>query len=392
MSLASSSNRKPSSKAAPTPEYIFRGHTDQISVLKFYQNNKRLLSGDAEGNIIIWDMKIRRPLLKFKAHHEGILNISTWKDFLISQGRDNKIHVWNNESDVLINAASDPLKPMFSLTVNSLNFCQFSIFAQESENAKDLLIAVPNLTNSAGIDIWDLLNQQRLIDGVGIDENSGYCMSIRLFNKSDTENQYYILAAYENGNVVLWKIDCSSIYWTKCWTIKEHSESALSVDISRDKTFAISVSGDNKIIKYEFSESIEDPPIISQMKIKTPGISYVCIRSDSKIFATAGWDARRVFFDEYNKNVRVFSAKNLKPLAILSYHNESVHALAFAELLNLESDRNVKDTSKLANKDQNLEVCDSNNNLEDIANEQQPKHHYLVAGGKDSRISLWEIY
>ncbi|CAG8503430.1 1634_t:CDS:10 [Ambispora leptoticha] len=374
----SSNNKKPFSKAAPTPEYIFRDHTDQINVLKFYRNNKRLLSGDAEGNIIIWDMKIRRPILKYRAHREGILNISTWQDFLISQGRDNKVHIWNNESDVLINAASDPLKPMFSHTVNSLNFCQFSIFAQERENAKDLLlIAVPNLTDSAGIDIWNLLGQQRLIDGIGLNEgkNLGYCMSIKLFNKSDHENQYYILAAYENGSVVLWKIDCSSNYWEKCWTIKEHSESALSVDISRDKTFAISVSGDNKIIKYKFSEFIEDTPVISQVKIKTPGISYVCIRSDSKIFATAGWDAR----------VRIFSAKNLKPLAILSYHNESVHALAFSELLDLESDKSMKDINKIDDKHHNLEVCD-NNLEEDIANDQQLKRHYLVAGGKDTRI------
>jgi len=55
--------------------------------------------------------------------------------------------------------------------------------------------------------------------------------------------------------------------------------------------------------------------------------------------------------------IRVFS-KSLKPLAILSYHNESIYALAFSTILSNE------DIDK----------------------------HYLVGAGKDKRISLWEIY
>ncbi|KAG9304452.1 hypothetical protein G9A89_020015 [Geosiphon pyriformis] len=353
-------------ESPPTPEYIFRGHTDQINTLEFYHNNSRLLSGDEGGNFIIWDMKTRRSLAIFKAHSEGILKVTGWMDKLISHGRDNLILMWKDVSNLLNDSTTESIKPILRISVNSLNFCQFSMCPKGSE---EIYIAVPNLTDSSGIDIWELTSQRRLVDGIGLDKiysQKGYCMALKLFDKSSkglASNQaYYILAAYENGGVYLWEVDCSTGLKKACWNQTEHSESALSVDISQNWAFAISVAGDNKIVKYKFAESIDQPPKISQVTIKTPGISYVCIRSDAKIFATAGWDSK----------VRVFSAKTLKPLAILSYHTQSIQTLAFSHV---KSD-----------------VEKEPENSENSSNETEEPKNYLVVGGKDARISLWEIY
>ncbi|CAG8769199.1 192_t:CDS:2, partial [Racocetra persica] len=90
----------------------------QINSLEFIENNRYLISGDAEGNIIIWDMISRRPKVQFKAHNDGILSIAKFKDKLISHGRDDTLHVW--VFDQLSNAKDgdikELIKPEISLT------------------------------------------------------------------------------------------------------------------------------------------------------------------------------------------------------------------------------------------------------------------------------------
>ena len=48
-----------------------------------------------------------------------------------------------------------------------------------------------------------------------------------------------------------------------------------------------------------------------------PGVGQLALRGDGKVIASAGWDYR----------VRLFSAKSLKRLAVLRYHDASVNAL-----------------------------------------------------------------
>ncbi|RIB25881.1 WD40-repeat-containing domain protein [Gigaspora rosea] len=308
------SKKKVSSETPPSPIYIFRGHAEQINSLEFIENNGYLISGDAGGNIIIWDMISKRSKVQFKAHNDGILNVVKCKDKLISHGRDNTLHVWefNQLSNIKDGGnKEESIKPEISLTVNSINFCKFD-FCYE------------------GRIYW-------------------YCMAIKIFPNNTFQNlqsfikNYFILAAYESGSVILWSIiintnelmsnEKNNVAIEKLWNQKEHGES----DLSSDKQFAISTSGDNKIVKYNFDEV----PLIKSTTIKYAGIAEVKIRSDGKIFATAGWDMK----------IRIFSSKSMKPLAILSYHRESVYALAFSHI-----------------------------------------KHYLVGGGKDQRISLWKIY
>jgi hypothetical protein len=56
----------------------------------------------------------------------------------------------------------------------------------------------------------------------------------------------------------------------------------------------------------------------------------------------------------------------MKPLAILSYHKESVYSLAFTYIFPYEGS--------------------------DSSIENEAQDHFLVGGGKDSKISLWNIY
>ncbi|CAG8483861.1 17059_t:CDS:2, partial [Acaulospora morrowiae] len=420
--MGSYKDRQAPTETVPTPVYIFRGHEEQINSLQFAEDNSFLVSGDAGGIIMIWDMKTKRSVIRFKAHDDGILRATDGVTFVInvilcegSHGRDNFIHIWKynqllqGSNDTREDASS--LKPEKSLPVNSLNFCKFDIRYRKSgvdEEQEEILVVIPNVTESSAIDIWNLSDQRIIASSIGLDQKQergififfisnallnlflnhffsfqGYCMALRLIqypnNQGPQPINYLILAAYENGSVVLWSVTLGSDERTvvdQLWSRKEHSESALGLDVSIDKRFAISTAGDNKIVKYIFDEeNYHAEPLIKSTTVKYAGIADVKIRSDGKIFATAGWDAK----------IRVFSSKSLKPLAILQYHRESVYALAFSLILGQDA---IKQSATFENEPKDKNVDDR------IVQEQRQQFtkHYLVGSGKDHRISLWEIY
>lgn len=104
---------------------------------------------------------------------------------LSRHGRDNKVHVWerpvppvdvvNSVDQAFISPQSPNLK--FSMDVNALNFCRFSLLKEYS------LLALPNLVDSAfvglcfplrdclsearQVDIWSLTTHDRLHAAIG---------------------------------------------------------------------------------------------------------------------------------------------------------------------------------------------------------------------------------
>lgn len=62
------------------PSYILRGHTAQIHAVHFLRYNLRLISGDADGWIVLWSIPIKRPVAVWKAHNGTILGLANWGD------------------------------------------------------------------------------------------------------------------------------------------------------------------------------------------------------------------------------------------------------------------------------------------------------------------------
>ena len=60
------------------PTYILRGHAAQIHSVHFLQQNSRILTGDAEGWVILWDIAIKRPLVVWKPHGGTVLELGSW--------------------------------------------------------------------------------------------------------------------------------------------------------------------------------------------------------------------------------------------------------------------------------------------------------------------------
>ena len=93
--------------------------------------------------------------------------------------------------------------------------------------------------------------------------------------------------------------------------------------------------------------------VLGAREVVNAGMGSALVREDSTIMVTGGWDSR----------VRVFSWKNpakLKPLAVLDFHTEAVEAMAFS--------KGRLEVGRLAGK------------------------RLIAAGGKDGKVSLWDIY
>jgi len=67
-------------KPPAQPVYVLRGHGAAIHTLLFFRSNTRLLTGDAEGWIVIWSVAIRRPTAVWRAHKASILGAQVWGD------------------------------------------------------------------------------------------------------------------------------------------------------------------------------------------------------------------------------------------------------------------------------------------------------------------------
>lgn len=127
----------------------------------------------------------------------------------------------------------------------------------------------------------------------------------------------------------------------------------------------------------------------------SPGKSAVAVRSDGKLLATAGWDGECVHLALFvllisvlltllicarPRRLRLYSAKSLQPLAVLSHHRSSLQALDFAPL---EPD---KDGCRVDSND------DSDSEDDRGRAEGGRAKAWVAAGGQEAKVSLWEVY
>lgn len=80
--------------------------------------------------------------------------------------------------------------------------------------------------------------------------------------------------------------------------------------------------------------------------------------------------------DSIARRTRLYSTKSGRPLAVLSYHRSSLHALAFAPL-------------PLAKPPIKANLSDDDDDSDDEESSTRP---WLAVGGKDTTTSLWEVY
>lgn len=467
--MATTSSADADADAPPQPKAILRGHKAQVHAATFVRSNERLLTGDADGFVVAWDLTIMRPRAVWQAHENAILGISGWgPDKIITHGRDNKLIVWKlSAADEAVLSTTLPLSPtaqprtkpwmLHLLEVNTMNFCSFASTSPSAPGfASDpsatapsadsgLLIAVPNTLASEAVDIYSLPSQTR-IHTVKLGSDYGMAMALAL---SWINNVLTLIAGYENGMAIVAQLELDGS-WAVTYRKQCHKQPVLSLDVGPKFEYFFTSSADATIAKHplptqlsEVADSTKNPTetlalkpgskesplpdaeqaerqalpgkpvsLLSAALAKQPskelpksakkrdviteplkvidtkhaGQQGLSVRSDGRIFATAGWDSR----------VRVYSAKTMREVAVLKWHPVGCFTVAFADVTSPglggaevpqpnPDDQGTPSETRLVHKVLDLTVKDRRIN-------QAREAHWLAAGSKDGKVSLWDVF
>lgn len=202
-------------------------------------------------------------------------------------------------------------------------------------------------------------------------------MAVSLFYHPQTCH-LTVIAAYESGHTSVSQLANST--WSALYTAQAHTQPILSLDISHAKDFYLTSSADAIIAKHPIPVAAENVIMaIESMPLKTlqskhAGQQSLRIRNDGKVFATAGWDSR----------VRVYGTKGMKELAVLKWHKDGCYSVAFADIES-KGEGEDGDSKELVKRETAMTVKEERLWKAKTA-------HWLAAGSKDGKISLWDIY
>ncbi|KAK0621649.1 WD40-repeat-containing domain protein [Bombardia bombarda] len=431
---------------APAPRAILRGHKAPVHYAAFIRDNQRLLTGDKDGFVISWDLTTMRPRAVWHAHPgQPVLAIAGWgPDKVITHGRNNKLVVWKLAvEDEARLSTTLPLDPPTEprpdpwivniLDVNTLNYCAFSCCSSTSEPlsvSSEVMIAVPNTLSSSAVDIFQLPTQARQHT---IDFGTAHGIVFAL-NLSRQAGSLTLIAGFEDGTATVFHYSTEQLKWVNQYSLsKAHTEPVLSLDLSPRGDYFFTSGADDKIVRHPMPH-ITTPPGQESAPAKSPtttiskpstsfkslstkhsGQQSLRVRSDGLIFATAGWDAM----------LRVYSTKSLKEVAALKWHQVGCFAVAFAEMPNSAGGNDRKNdgnnavvtpvSSSTLGSPSSLQIQQQQQQQQELQArgkstttlatakfgdmsvkekriKQATSAHWLAAGAKDGRVSLWEIF
>lgn len=338
-----------------------------------------------------------------------------------SHGRDGTLKVWQlreSEEDSFSNAlpvegeTGHRKEPwlLHSLNVNTLNFCAFSMWdapivptstQTTQDTTRPLLVAVPG-TREGHIDIFSLPSERRLHSIPPAEEGkTGMVMALRILY---INTSLYLIVGTESGLTSVQKLNSNSNKWETTYISKPHTQPVLSLDVtSITPSLATAAASDvryftssaDALITINPVQKLDENKPLKTSQTKHAGQQSLSVRSDGKILATGGWDGR----------IRVYSAKSLKELAVLKWHKEGVYGVAFSEIRS-------QLVEEMTNSKTNEEVGELSGGVREVVSvlvgqsripkggsivrrkreDKALETHWLAAGSKDGKVSLWEVY
>jgi len=280
-----------------------------------------------------------------------------------------------------------------------MNFCSFtSCLIPSNDTAKPethpepttkddsdqsaVLLAVSG-TNDSQIDLYHLPSEKKVAvipAPEQVNTKTGMVMALKLFH-SPVVSDLHVIAGYESGRTYVFKRILKSQKWEAIYTSCPHSQAILSLDLSATFDCYFTSSADAIIAKHPLPVNAADEKPIKEVQTRHAGQQGLAVRSDGRIFATAGWDSK----------ARVYSTKSMKELAVLKWHKEGCYAVAFAEIVDSPSEQTAETEASTS-----AEVATMKSELyktvEQARNEKTRTTHWLAAGAKDGKVSLWDIY
>ncbi|KDR15858.1 guanine nucleotide-binding protein subunit beta-like protein 1 [Zootermopsis nevadensis] len=187
---------------------------------------------------------------------------------------------------------------------------------------------------NSGVEMYSLKSHSKIMSFEKDDNTLGEVMALKVIH---VRQEPYLLVAYESGVLHMWDFRIQRVVSylkdENCLTAVDFSEVTMSGLYGSVSNYVVFFNIDNNccLVRTQTKE------------IVNPGINSIKIRPDNRIVALGCWDGR----------IRLFSCKSYKLLAVLTEHSAEINDICFSTGLPV---------------------------------------HFMAAGGKDRKISLWNIY
>ncbi|XP_075235712.1 guanine nucleotide-binding protein subunit beta-like protein 1 [Lycorma delicatula] len=325
----------------PTPLFTLKGLMEPVHSIMFDLNKDEefLYAGTQEGKVHIWDLKNNREITSHKIGDETCLALhkihsSDENRILLTQEKNGCYKFW------IENKIGEKLLFKRVIKLEYFGFCKSII------DYKNKFIICPDNNSIIKLISFDDNVDNEILFKVNSSENIGEIMVIKQFI-------HFVLVLYESGFIKIWSLLCNECVNTT----KLLSDCPMALDLKfypnhNSKLFGYVGSNTDKILEFDLvlRNETSDISVVKKREVKltNPGVSFIAIRPDCKLFVTACWD----------KFIRLFSCKSLKLLVVLDFHKEITQEILFSY-----------------NKVQSWS-CD----------------YLLVCCSLDRRISLWNLY
>jgi len=252
------------------------------------------------------------------------------RERVLSHGRDGFVRLWD---------VTNALRTVVSeVTVPTSGFCPAAL--QTMGNGPDgasadvpadaanrpRMVALPG-ADAQAVTLWDV-REPSIVQTLHASSTlgpSGMCMCLR-FGSADA-----LLAGWEDGSLELFDLRAGR----SRARAKIHSEPLLCMDVDVCAKFALTGAADRRLCLTPLdlastSSETTDARCLGEPETATlpvtneasgsGGIAALCLRPDRRIFASGGWD----------KRIRIWQRRNLKPLAVIHHHTGTVNAVHFS--------------------------------------------------------------
>lgn len=204
---------------------------------------------------------------------------------------------------------------------------------------------------------------------------------------STSNGQLTLVAAYENGLATVMQL--ARGIWNTTYLAQVHKQPILSLDVVAGRGYFLTSGADAVVAKHPIPgamAAVNEDLVQQPLKIsntKHSGQQSLRIRDDGRIFATAGWDSM----------VRVYSSKTLKEVAALKWHQVGCYAVALASVCPVPQPDESREPSSESNQLPRNPIPHSTQlSVKERRITQAQTAHWLAAGSKDGKISLWDIF
>eukprot|EP00753_Platysulcus_tardus_P007263 PLAT15005.1.p1 GENE.PLAT15005.1~~PLAT15005.1.p1 ORF type:complete len:351 (-),score=91.77 PLAT15005.1:60-1088(-) len=330
--------------AAPDPLAVLRGHASAVQALAWV-NSGLLASADDSGQLMVWNLDTRRTKSEWRACDSALLSLSASSTLIATQGRGGKLSLWDVETE----------EALASVSTGAYTFATASVLWPDGlEGGENAVIAGP-MEDETALGLWTVCDGavERLATLTASREDgqrTGMLTCTQLF-RSASSRRLLALAGYEDGAISLFDVG-EGKQLLRC---QAGTDTLLSVawDDVIGRGLVGSASKQLAVVGMSLEGDESRAAVVQALPLTQKGVAALAVRSDGRIAASGGWDHRvRVWsWSKRSSKGGRKARKEVKPLAVLRYHSDSVYAVAF-----------------------------------------QADSHLLASAGKDGRVALWDIY